>query len=120
MSEQPDGASPAADVSPAGLAPDSDPKALRRVARWVAIEVFLYVVIALVLIFLALRRGRLSDAILVTITVFITTPLILGYRQQALARLRGERKTPAETTPEPAADEGSTAGDGGDPPAAGG
>lgn len=95
---------------------DADPRALRSLVRFVAIEVFLYVVVALVLVFLALRRGRLSDAILVTLTVMITTPMILGYRQQALARLRARGK-PRE---QPADAAGESDGDGGEssPPAA--
>lgn len=88
---------PAADAVESPLeapAEGAEAKVLRALVRWVAVEVFLYVLVALGLIFLALRRGRLSDAILVMLTVLITTPMILGYRQQALQRLRGGRRKP--------------------------
>ena len=100
MSEPTSDASPetqpsAATAEDAAVPPPAnaaEARALRNLVRWVAVEVFLYVVVALGLIFLALRRGRLSDAILVLLTLLITTPMILGYRQQALERLRGPRR----------------------------
>lgn len=91
----------AADDPPAPPAEGTEATELRALARWVAVEVFLYVIVALGLIFLALRRGRLSDALLVMLTVLITTPMILGYRQQAIERLRGGRRSKAATKAPP-------------------
>ena len=93
----------------------AEAKALRALVRWVAVEVFLYVIVALGLVFLALRRGRLSDAILVMLTLLITTPMILSYRQQALERLRGGRLKPVRRE-EPAPAEAPSAEPGGTDP----
>ncbi len=113
----------AADDPPAPPAEGTEATELRALARWVAVEVFLYVIVALGLIFLALRRGRLSDALLVMLTVLITTPMILGYRQQAIERLRGGRRSKAATeepAPSDAAAAETPAGDGTTrPPSAG-
>jgi hypothetical protein len=62
---------------------------LQNIVRWVPPALVGYFFIAVGLLLLALRRGRLFDAILVVATLLLTIPPILGYRAQARARLRG-------------------------------
>jgi hypothetical protein len=84
------GASSGGDQPDAGLAPLSAAEivSLEKIVRWVPAALVGYFFIALTLLLLALRRGRLFDAILVVTTLLLTIPPVLGYRAQARARLR--------------------------------
>ncbi len=100
-----------------GLAPLSaaDVASLEKIVRWVPPALVGYFLIALALLLLALRRGRLFDAILVVTTLLLTIPPILGYRSQARARLRsffreGDATAASNRGAEPPSVEGESGG----------
>jgi len=61
--------------------------ALGRISRWIDPALVVYVVVAVALLVMALRRGRPFDAILLATTLFLTVGPILGYRSQVRIRL---------------------------------
>lgn len=91
-----DGTAASADVGTVGTLQGSAQRATLGLAA--------YSVIALGLIGWSLRRGRLSDALLLLVAMAVTLPPILSYRKQLRKRLRtlaggavaGEPGTPAE------------------------
>lgn len=111
MTEQSDGApadesrsaveEAAGSPSPPALVGESEAAALRAIARWIGLGTVGYVVIAAALAVLSLRRGRLFDAILVVLTLLLTTPVILGYRKQAIRRARDAGRDPGAEDPPP-------------------
>jgi hypothetical protein len=62
--------------------------ALQRSLRHATLGLAAYTVVALGLIGWSLRRGRLSDAVLLLVAMAVTLPPILSYRKQLRKRLR--------------------------------
>jgi hypothetical protein len=62
--------------------------ALQRSVRHATLGLAAYTVVALGLIGWSLRRGRLSDAVLLLVAMAVTLPPILSYRKQLRKRLR--------------------------------
>ena len=62
--------------------------ALQRSVRHATLGLAAYTVVALGLIGWSLRRGRLSDAVLLLVAMAVTLPPILSYRKQLRERLR--------------------------------
>lgn len=62
--------------------------ALQRSVRHATLGLVAYTVVALGLIGWSLRRGRLSDAVLLLVAMAVTLPPILSYRKQLRKRLR--------------------------------
>lgn len=76
-----------------------DPAALRRSALHTALGLGIYPIVALGLIGWSLRRGRLSDAILLLVALVVTLPAIVSYRAQVLRRLRAINVGAGEAPP---------------------
>lgn len=82
-------------VRSAGTAPER----FASIARVLAWALAAYAAAAVGLVVLSLRRGRLFDALIIVVVLLFTTPLILGYRRQALERHRrmvAGRSAPAD------------------------
>lgn len=62
--------------------------ALQRSDRHATLGLAAYTLVALGLIGWSLRRGRLSDALLLLVAMAVTLPPILSYRKQVRGRLR--------------------------------
>lgn len=62
--------------------------ALQRSVRHTTFGLAAYTIVALGLIGWSLRRGRLSDAVLLLVAMAVTLPPILSYRKQLRKRLR--------------------------------
>jgi hypothetical protein len=77
---------------------------LEKIVRWVPPALVGYLLIAAALVLLALRRGRLFDAILIVTTLLLTIPPILGYRAQARGRLHSFFRGGDATAASPAAE----------------
>lgn len=69
-------------------AAEMPPERLAWIARVLALGLVAYAAVALALVVLSLRRGRLFDALIIVVVLLFTTPVILGYRRQALERHR--------------------------------
>lgn len=87
--------------------------ALQRSAWHATLGLAAYTVVALGLIGWSLRRGRLSDALLLLVAMAVALPPILSYRRQVRKRLRA---LAGDTAPGDVATEGGPTGT---PPAAG-
>lgn len=91
--KEPDAATPPADAegptaAAAGPADDRSAAGLRRSAFRASLGLGLYTVVALGLLVWSLRRGRLSDAVLLLVAMLVALPPIVSYRIQVLRRLR--------------------------------
>jgi len=107
-------------AEPAGPLDARSVAALRRSAFHASLGLALYTVVALGLLAWSLRRGRLSDALLLLVAMLVALPPIVSYRAQLRRRLQAITAgggTGEGTTTEGIAGEEVDSGDrGGDPP----
>jgi len=88
--------------------------ALQRSVRHATLGLVAYTVVALGLIGWSLRRGRLSDAVLLLVAMAVTLPPILSYRKQLSKRLQAIAGGAAAGVPGASGEPGALREPGGD------